>query len=207
MILRTYLAAFIACCLTHAAAADEPPAGKSPEKNLLERLLKGEKESQAPPAAAPSRLVEKMQEVSRRIGNQQAGDAVQKQQKEIIAELDRLIEASRKASRQQQQASQSKASDQRGDDRDEGTPDASTGDGGKRTSAGKSGDSSPRVDKADAEGARLRPGEDLVKNVWGHLPPAVRQRMLNAYNDKTLPKYADLVRRYYEALAESDRKK
>lgn len=54
----------------------------------------------------------------------------------------------------------------------------------------------------EEEAARQR----LAKDVWGHLPPALRQQLLNVYSEKFLPKYDDLVRKYYEALAEQNRK-
>lgn len=54
----------------------------------------------------------------------------------------------------------------------------------------------------EEEAARQR----LAKDVWGHLPPALRQQLLNVYSEKFLPKYDDMVRKYYEALAEQNRK-
>lgn len=66
-------------------------------------------------------------------------------------------------------------------------------------------DSSENVDPkkaAEAEAARQR---QLVKDVWGHLPPALREELLNVYSEKYLPRYEDLVRRYYEALAEKQK--
>ncbi len=47
----------------------------------------------------------------------------------------------------------------------------------------------------------------MLNEVWGHLPPSVRDKLLNLGSDKYLPKYEDLARRYFEALAEPDRKK
>lgn len=55
----------------------------------------------------------------------------------------------------------------------------------------------------DAEGELLRQRQ-LRESVWGHLPPALREKMLNLPHDKTLPKYSEHIRRYYEALAEQD---
>lgn len=66
-------------------------------------------------------------------------------------------------------------------------------------------DSSEKVDPkkaAEVEAARQR---QLVKDVWGHLPPALREELLNVYSEKYLPRYEDLVRRYYEALAEKNK--
>jgi hypothetical protein len=63
------------------------------------------------------------------------------------------------------------------------------------------------------EGTRpgeARPAEDpltakLTKDVWGHLPPHLREQLLNVYSEKYLPKYEELVRQYYEALAQQSR--
>ena len=44
-----------------------------------------------------------------------------------------------------------------------------------------------------------------VKDV-GHLPPHIREAMLNSVSEKYLPKYEDLVKKYYEDLAEKSRK-
>lgn len=53
----------------------------------------------------------------------------------------------------------------------------------------------------EEEAARQR----MAKDVWGHLPPGVRQELLNIFSEKYIPKYDDQVRRYYEALAEENR--
>lgn len=45
-----------------------------------------------------------------------------------------------------------------------------------------------------------------INDVWGHLPPQVRQELQSLYSEKYLPKYDELVRRYYEALAARSRK-
>ena len=49
---------------------------------------------------------------------------------------------------------------------------------------------------------------DLYKDVWGHLPEALRAEM-NAYsNDKQfMAKYDELIKRYYRSIAEEGRKK
>ncbi|MGE0375716.1 MAG: hypothetical protein AB7I48_20130 [Planctomycetaceae bacterium] len=41
----------------------------------------------------------------------------------------------------------------------------------------------------------------LATAAWGHLPPKVREQMRSAFSETYLPKYDELVRRYYEALA------
>jgi len=46
----------------------------------------------------------------------------------------------------------------------------------------------------------------LAKDIWGHLPPQLREELLNVYSEKYLPKYEDLVRKYYEALADESQR-
>ena len=58
---------------------------------------------------------------------------------------------------------------------------------------------------APALAAALARRRALIDEVWGHLPPAMRERLLNVGSDKLLPKYEDQIRRYYEALAEPDK--
>ncbi|NOX55990.1 MAG: hypothetical protein GXP27_16415, partial [Planctomycetes bacterium] len=42
----------------------------------------------------------------------------------------------------------------------------------------------------------------LMEHVWGHLPPAVRESLFNAYSEKSLPQYRELIEQYYRSLAE-----
>ena len=49
---------------------------------------------------------------------------------------------------------------------------------------------------------------DLYKDVWGHLPEALRAEM-NAYSNPRpfMPRYDDLIKKYYRMIAEQGRKK
>jgi hypothetical protein len=49
---------------------------------------------------------------------------------------------------------------------------------------------------------------DLYKDVWGHLPESLRAEM-NAYSNPQpfMPRYDDLVKKYYRTIAEQGRKK
>jgi hypothetical protein len=44
--------------------------------------------------------------------------------------------------------------------------------------------------------------EDVAKEVWGHLPPRLRQQMAEYYKEDVTPKYAELLRLYYSSLSE-----
>ena len=59
--------------------------------------------------------------------------------------------------------------------------------------------------KAAEEAARRR---KLEMDIWGHLPPHVREELLNTYGERMLPKYEHLVKQFYEALStQGDTKK
>lgn len=72
-----------------------------------------------------------------------------------------------------------------------------TGGSGTQGGAGKGGPQGPKDRTAD-----------LYKDVWGHLPESLRAEM-NAYSNPSpfLPKYDDLIKKYYRTLAEQGRRK
>ncbi|MCH7989735.1 MAG: hypothetical protein IID46_11395, partial [Planctomycetes bacterium] len=45
----------------------------------------------------------------------------------------------------------------------------------------------------------------MLEDVWGHLPPALRERMQNVMNEKYLPKYDEMIRRYFKSLAQDEK--
>ncbi len=49
--------------------------------------------------------------------------------------------------------------------------------------------------------------EAITKQVWGHLPERLRQQMSQYYKEQFMPKYSDMLRQYYAALAEREKKK
>ena len=49
----------------------------------------------------------------------------------------------------------------------------------------------------------LLPVEDaVVKDVWGHLPEKLRQQATQYYKQEIMPRYAELLKRYYSSMAE-----
>lgn len=47
----------------------------------------------------------------------------------------------------------------------------------------------------------------IAKEVWGHLPDKMRQEVSQYYREQYLPRYNELLKQYYTALAERERKK
>lgn len=47
----------------------------------------------------------------------------------------------------------------------------------------------------------------VTKDVWGHLPPQLRQKMNQYYQEQFMPRYADLLKQYYAELAEREKER
>lgn len=74
-----------------------------------------------------------------------------------------------------------------------------------QSSATESERAKQSTDRKEAAGAGEKQGQrqtDLLRSVWGHLPPSLRQELLNVPEEKYLPRYSELVRSYFEALAD-----
>ncbi|MFQ3591710.1 MAG: hypothetical protein SNJ82_00775 [Gemmataceae bacterium] len=111
--------------------------------------------------------------------------------------------------KQHQQRQQAQSRPQRGDQ--PGEPLA----GGKHPQPLPKGSNQPQPMGGDQPGAgRTGPTSDkqreieLTKEIWGHLPESLRAEM-NAYSNPQpfMPRYDDLIKKYYKAIAEKGRKK
>jgi hypothetical protein len=78
---------------------------------------------------------------------------------------------------------------------------------GPRRPDGPAKQSVEGADPNAAKKAEMLRQQQMLKDVWGHLPPTLRDELLNVSGDQYLPKYADQVQRYYEALAERSRQR
>ena len=67
---------------------------------------------------------------------------------------------------------------------------------------------------SNARGATMNPDKnsppparlaDMNRDVWGHLPPTLRQEVDHYYRDRFMPRYQELLQQYYSQLAESKR--
>lgn len=81
------------------------------------------------------------------------------------------------------------------------------GDGGDKPGGrnGKNGNGGGGGDKGERA---MNKNADLYKDVWGHLPETLRAQM-DAYSNPQpfLPKYDELIKRYYRTIAEQGRRK
>jgi hypothetical protein len=151
-------------------------------------------------------IIEEMRRAGKLIENQQTGQETQKLQQQVVHNLEdliRLIETAPKNSRRQLRPNNDQKSRDGKKSRQQ-----KTGAGQKNVpqpSQGPARQSSERKEEGQVTAGSLSNRNDYIKDAWGHLPPAMRQQLLNIYTEKFLPQYDNQVRRYYEALAEQNK--
>jgi len=124
-----------------------------------------------------------------------SGEKTQGIQAEIIADLDTLLKRAQKkcqsCSSQSQSVAQRKPTQPKKPSQPkEGKPDAKPA----TTSNAKPG-------SAEGETTDMTEMVAVIKEVWGELPENERQEMLQLSVEEFLPKYADLIERYFKRLA------
>ena len=181
----------------------EPPADQEPEKrksNELKQKALTQKLSVEP-------IIKEMKRAGKLIENQQTGQETQKIQKQVIQDLQELIHLMESAPKtvtqsRSQNNNQKPDSKQQSKQQKEGTGKQNQ----QQASQGPARDSSERKETGQVTPGALSDRNTYIKDAWGHLPPAMRQKLLNVYTEKFLPQYEDQVRRYYEALAEKKKR-
>ncbi|QEH36858.1 hypothetical protein OJF2_54430 [Aquisphaera giovannonii] len=134
-----------------------------------------------------SDIIKQMREVEQRLGKQEAGGETQSRQKEIVKRIDTLIEQARQSGssgsrtiRMVRQQGQKPGGQEPGQE-------PGTNPGG----APAQKPSKPSDRHAMAGG----------KDIWGHLPPELRQEMENVFKEEALPTMSDMIKRYYVSVA------
>lgn len=203
---------------------DLNPPKKTTETESADAESKtGEKRSRIPFADELDETIAAMREVSRRLDRELVSGDTEQIQDGIVANIDALIEkleslpppssssssdSSEDDSSEQNQSTDQPESQAESQTEPQNTPqkqpgaDSSAG-SRQQPQQGKAAESSEQNQREARErAAALARRRALVDEVWGHLPPAMRERLLNVQGEKLLPKYEDLIRRYYESLAE-----
>jgi hypothetical protein len=170
---------------------DDGKASPALDQKLLQELDAGEDIGDE---KDPLKLIaQRMRSVEQLIGEQNTSENTQKIQKLIVADLSQLIEALNKQCQGQckKKASGSSAG-------------ASKSKPGQEPGDKPSSDSTERQGTADVKEGDLADVENMMKKVWGHLPPKVREQINSSSIEEFLPKYEKLIERYYRRLAEED---
>ena len=178
------------------------PAAAKPASDLDAKLKQdlgeGEDIELGKPPDPLAKIGERMRAAEQLIGKRNTSIKTQSLQREILTDLDALIarlEKSCQCAGGQPKPGSPKSSSQAK------KPGAANSDSGEESKA-PAEDSTERVGKSDdakVEGQELH---ELMRAVWGNLPPKVRQQMQNASVEQFLPKYEKLIEEYYKRLAE-----
>ncbi len=171
--------------------SDKPPKSANPGKS---NDAQGSASADDPLA----KIASKMKGVERQIASKQVDQSTQRLQAEILRDLDELLK-------------QCQGQCQGGGGGKPGSkPGSSAGKGGQ--SGGKSGnaapaesparESSPNERRQSAQPVEQVSGAELMKGSWGRLPDKARAQMLETAADEFLPKYDQLLRRYFQRLGE-----
>jgi hypothetical protein len=205
----------------------DAPAIDRPKKtiNLLDRELLRELVPELPldapedatesKASLPDELdraVASMRDVTERLDRKDFSEETSRLQTSILDNIDSLIERLKNQPPPQSSPSQSDQSnpDQQNQNRNPEQKDSNAskpkaGTGSRSQSQAEKSEESSETNPREAQerAAALARRRALVNEVWGHLPPAIRERLLNVQSEKLLPGYESMIRRYYESLANS----
>jgi len=146
-----------------------------------------------------------MRQAHEGLAARETGEKTQSAQQTAVEQIDALLKLwQQRAGRQQSLARSGQSQSSPDKPSDENSKTTNEGTGGKPTGRDnkQARNSSERRDTGTDLSAELLRQRQLREAVWGHLPPALREKMLNLPHDKILPKYSEHIRRYYEALAE-----
>jgi hypothetical protein len=170
----------------------------------LDALIPGTSPStDDPPAAMASDhplapVVDRMQDVQRRLADADLGPRTVEHQRWIVATLDALLDQARQQSLASAEASgDSSASGQPGEAEPSAAgqqPGTQPGRAGAPTGENATGDGGPTV-------AEL-PLSQVIERLWNRLPPRQREQLLSRPAERFLPEYAPEIEAYFRRLAE-----
>lgn len=194
----------------------KPGARPSPDNDLDEELLKGLGEGEDIDLGKPGDAAEgegddnplaeverKMREAGDRIAANQSDDVTQRLQNTIAADLEKLIKELQKRKKSSSSSSSSSQRQQQTAEREKiDQPEAAKAGGDQTASNDPAKDSSSVMSNrktATPDAAQL---EQALKDIWGQLPPHLRQQMEQYAKEELLPKYELQIEEYFRALAE-----
>ena len=78
--------------------------------------------------------------------------------------------------------------------------------GGGKSQDSPARDSSQKLTSRKAEKPDKARLQDLMKDIWGELPPRLRQQMMQSSVEQFVPKYEFEIEEYFKTLAERQQK-
>ena len=142
-------------------------------------------------------IARRMLDVQSRIADTDAGEKVQNEQKKIIADLDKLIEQAKKSCKCSGSCSNPKQSSSRTPSSSAKKPGQKPGNKPSDKPAQQSSQRPPDKKTVKPDPAEMR---NLIKDLWGELPPNVREQMLQNPTEQFVPQYESMIEEYYRRL-------
>ena len=170
----------------------KPPGKEEAEKKLLQDLQGGE-DIGAPPENPLARIGEKMRVSQEKIAGRDISAQTQTTQKEILSDLAKLIEQTKKQCNGGGSGKGKPGS---------GKSSAQAGVGTGEARPGPASEATDRVGKSERENGEAADVKDVLRRIWGHLPEKMRDQMQAQLSEQFLPKYEKLIEEYYKRLAE-----
>lgn len=184
------------------AAAPAPPRA---EPNEPKRILPGltddalGEDHGEPSASGPLvRVKRNMETAQLLLRGPETMDQAEPVQQQVVADLDALIE--QLAKQCCSGSKQSGGAPKPGSQRSQAAKSKPAARPGRGTAPAR--DSTAQLQRGDPQAVQLADREELLKNLWGHLPPHVREQMLQAHSDEFLPQYELEIEAYFRRLAE-----
>jgi len=146
-------------------------------------------------------VARQMRSAEARLGRSDCGPATQNVQDEIVARLEELLKQARCGGSAASQPTQSQ-SQQVASRRPVDQPKQRPGEGVQKTSPKPVRNPQTRAGSSAAQHPDMGQMRDLLKQVWGELPPGQREQMLQCPVEEFLPKYELLIEAYFKRLAE-----
>jgi hypothetical protein len=205
--------------LVSRVAADDPPApaGKkaAPEDKPAPKAKEEPKEELPAPDVDSKEILERinknLREAEQRLEKKDTSDGTRRVQKDIVKDIDALIEQSKK---QQQQQNDPQGGSGMSNSKNQRNPQASSSrrPSGRRPerrpdsgSQAKAGGTSNQGGAGRTSGTGPDKMAEMLKDIWGHLPETMRMEMDAYARQQFMPKYSDLLREYYKTIAERRR--
>ncbi|HEV2946199.1 MAG TPA: hypothetical protein VGX70_02415 [Gemmataceae bacterium] len=205
---------------------------KKPQSPKKEQAGKEDKEGDEPavepeqdPKEIIGRISKNIDSTKARLAQKDTGDGTQQLQRDIVKDLDALIEQSnRQQQQQQQQQDQQDQGGQSSNSRQQRNQQASqrrnSSQQTRQASSQKTAQSGQAKQQAQQQANGQKPGAggaggkksdapnaDLYKDIWGHLPETLRKEMDAYARVEFMSKYNDLLQQYYSRLSEKGRAK
>lgn len=162
---------------------------KDLDEHLEEAAGKRRKKKQGDGQGPLSQVIKEMDEVKERLGKPDTGEETRKKQEQIVKKIETLIEQAKRSESQSQSKKKSMAMRK-------GKPRPGKPEDGEQT--GNTGGNAPFTKPQKPTDRRSLAGG---KELWGDLPPEVRQDLDNVMKEGFLPSREELIRRYYLSLS------